>query len=102
MGDEAMRRDGTGSATWAFIVSEAIDDGGAVERHRVPVADGDEEAARREAEAWARGYGVRTGSPTTVELATLDAEGHVREMQAAAFYFDPAYPERDPHNPNGY
>jgi len=94
------------SATKWYIISEAIADGGAVERHRISARAASDERradpALARAEMWARGYSEQTGKPTVIEVVWLGDTGEQLSAEGEGFYYNPAYPQRDPYLQYGY
>ena len=94
-----------GATKW-YIISEAIADGAAVERHRISAQTARYERgadpAMSQAEAWARSYSEQTGKPTVIEVVSLGDTGEPLSAEGEAFYYDPAYPQRDPYQQYGY
>lgn len=94
-GDGAMR-------TW-YVISEAIEDGGTVERHRIlappdAAVDVDETPPQQaEAAEWARHYSDSTGKATAIDLVVEDDAGNVTNTQSGWFYYDPAFPDHNPY-----
>lgn len=89
-----------------YVVSEAIADGEAVERHRVRAQATDDERyadpARAQAEDWARSYSDQTNRPTTIDAVWVDENGDPAGAEIGTFYYDPNFPQRDPHQQQGY
>jgi hypothetical protein len=94
------------AATRWYVIAEAVPDGEAVARHRIPARDAaatpDDDPARAQAQAWAREYSSRTGAPTTIDVLLLDEHGNVLSTAPDGFYYDPRYPDRDPYEQYGY
>lgn len=89
-----------------YVISEAIGDGESVEVHRIAAQVEDDVAvadpAKTQAEEWARAYSEQTGKPTTIDVVWVGAAGEPEGAQEEGFYYDPAYPQRDPYQRNGY
>lgn len=89
-----------------YVISEAIADGEAVELHRVRAQRLDDEraadSARAEAEDWARSYSDQANKPTTIDAVWVDENGDAAGAEIGTFYYDPNFPQRDPHRQEGY
>jgi len=94
-----------GVTKW-YIISEAIADGGTIERHRISALTADykcgADPALARAETWARSYSEQTGMPTAIEVVWLGDTGEQLSAEGEGFYYDPAYPQRDPYQRYGY
>ncbi len=86
-----------------YLISEAIEDGGTIERHRIPAplsaaVDVNETTPEQaQAAAWARRYSDATGTATVIELVVEDESGTVTDVQSGWFYYAPAGPEHNPY-----
>lgn len=89
-----------------YVVSEAIADGEGVEVHRVQAEQlNDERAAdpaKAQAEDWARAYSDQTGKPTSIDVIWMDESGEPVGAEIGTFYYDPNFPQRDPHQEEGF
>lgn len=93
-------------ATKWYVVSEAVADGEGVEVHRVQARQEDDERvadpAKVEAEDWARSYSDQSGKPTSIDMVWTDEQGAAVGAEIGTFYYDPNFPQRDPHQQEGY
>jgi len=95
----------TQTTKW-YVISEALADGAAREVHRVRAEVEDDatvsDPAKARAEEWARTYSDQTGTPTTIDAVWLGASGEPERVESDEFYYNPEYPQRDPHEEYGY